>query len=205
MHSAHHLIAPSSRAVQRHSVSRTILPMMAASLCILGTITSSGQFEFRLNALTVPPAELPGGCRLKPVPPPQAGQPRFVMWPGVHENPWIAPDPGPGAVIRDRIEGEVVPSDWPNTPADYRISLRKGFRETYRAVYLSTDTSKRASEVDVSAILYDDPKLAARATLAPLVPGQAPRIVRGAMAALVSGPNGDCFRAVARHISRLRG
>jgi hypothetical protein len=77
--------------------------------------------------------------------------------------------------------------------------------EAYRATYVAAD----GALVAVSAIRFDDAKLAdadpSRGTLnasrgAPL------RIVHGATAILISGPQGSaCFDAVSRYVQSLRG
>jgi hypothetical protein len=77
--------------------------------------------------------------------------------------------------------------------------------EAYRATYMATD----GGLVVVSAVRFDD------ATLAAADPSREPlgalrgaplRIVHGATAILISGPQGSaCFDAVSRYVQSLRG
>lgn len=172
----------------------------------------------QLAALTAPAERLPSGCRLEPVNPNAARANRFVMFPGVYENPWMrsgAEAWGAVSGIRWVVDGLGMPTYGldPGPARDARLA--EDVVESYRARYV-VPTGHR---VDVYAVRYKDPSLTMAALMAPLNttrPGR-PRIVIGATAVLVllsaegaqapffEDVGRECARAVSAHIESLKG
>ena len=152
------------------------------------------QDRLRLESLTVPTRLLPSGCRLAPDR--AGGDPSFMMYPSLRQNPWV----GSGAIaaaVRRVVDG---PSSALSGPEDLK-ELESGIVEAYRARYLAP----ARSEVDVYAVQFNDPALTAAAPLNRLRNRPGRTIVLGATAVWVSPGRGvDCFRAVADYIASLK-
>ncbi len=196
---------------------RRTITLLFVGLFAAGPMPASAQSTQSLAALTVPVERLPVGCRLEPVDTNATGAARFVMSPGVHENPWVGTEARHFGSMRREIDGPAGPTyGLPSGPALY-ARLAEDVVEVYRARYLSADHQV----IEVYAVRFADPALTRAASMSALIadPSQdrRPRIVRGSIAALVfqyqaSGrqagtvraPSDTCLRAVSDHIAALK-
>ncbi|HUR19715.1 MAG TPA: hypothetical protein VMZ90_02830, partial [Vicinamibacterales bacterium] len=148
-------------------------------VCAMRTWAQPGQ---SLAALTVPGDRLPKGCRLEPVDLKATGAARFVMSPGVRQNPWTSTERR-NASIRIKVDGPASPTyGLPAGPALHERSA-EDVSEYYRARYIAADQQK----IDVWAVRFKDPAFTRVAAMARLItdPPQLPRIIVGASAVLV--------------------
>jgi hypothetical protein len=158
-----------------------------------------------LDALTVPTANLPDGCRLRSFDQPTgtetdgsapARSARIGRFP---TNPWLGTDRRFVIDVRTMIDG--VPR-WPDAPPPDAAQLRalegqwvRHVLDAYHAEYLSAS----GGSAFVSAIRFDDPALAAGTRR------QSGRFVIGATVAVVSGKADDpCRQALERHVRALK-
>jgi hypothetical protein len=169
-----------------------------------------------LETLTVPDGRLPAGCRLKPLAAPVAPDasqrsPIVVTGssgPDLPTNPWTGRERQMMATIRRAVDGTPMQPDGPaldrRQAAQYQLRWADGVAEAYRATYVWSD----GSEVEVSAVRFEEEKLAA----VPPPPGGltlveriASRIVIGPSVVLVSarGTN-SCFETIRDYIQSLR-
>jgi hypothetical protein len=161
-----------------------------------GQMPGAGQERFQLELLTVPPRLLPAGCRLAPDA--ANGNPSFVMYPTLRQNPWRGTGTS-AASVREVVDGP-PPADRPTGP-EGRAILQSGLVEAYRARYLAPD----GSDVDVYAVAFAEPALTNSAVLTRLGGRPGRTIVLDNTAVWVSpGSGGDCFRAVVDHVASLR-
>jgi hypothetical protein len=172
----------------------------------------------RLETLTVPQDRLPTGCRLKPVAPPpvlsnSSQGSRVVVTgssgPSFPTNPYIGRERQAMAAIRRMVDGTPVQPDGPafdrRQAAEYQLRWAEGVAEAYRATYLWSD----GSEVDVSAVRFEDEKLAGATPPQGVlfsVAGTTSRIVMGPNVVMVSARSGtnSCFETIRDHIQSLR-
>jgi hypothetical protein len=193
-----------SRALPRIGLPGAVLAGVVSCLPAV-----SAQAPGRLAALTVPPEQLPAGCRLEPVTKNPDGTTKFVMNPGnLGTNPWIGTRIPTVGIIRGIIEGPL-----PGETSRSARGLERASENTvgaYAAAYLADDGVK----VLVWAVQFDDPNLTYRATLK-RIGGETPRIIVGPIAAHVtlSRPTtrvkgtalGErCYDVVRNYISSLK-
>ena len=193
------------------SRSRPWNALLGATLAGLVVCPSAvaAQGRGRLATLTVPPKQLPTGCRLEPVTKNPDGTTNFVMYPGsLGANPWIGTRIPTVGIIRERIEGPL-----PGETSRSARGLERGSENTvgaYAATYLSDDGVK----ILVWAIQFDDPNLTYRAAMKRLS-GETPRIIVGPIAAHVtlsrpttrvkgSALGERCYDVVRNYISSLK-
>lgn len=188
--------------------------LLGAGLVTANVIRPSAQSARPLVSLTVPAQQLPKGCGLEPVVPQRAGTARFVMFPGLYENPWIGVDRPVAASIRQVVDGSAGPTYGLDLGPALRDRLAEDVVESYRARYLSADQQR----IEVYAVRFNDPALTRAASLTRLMADPAkdrrPRIVIGAIAVLVfqsTGPGArptdrseGCLQAVTNYISALK-
>jgi hypothetical protein len=110
-----------------------------------------------LDALTVPPDRLPGGCQLEP--PPEGGRvgSSVTIVPAMLAvNPWIGDDRRIVASISSRLHARPrVPDGQPLDPrgaSRYELKWADGVRDAYRASYVSEDLDA----IQVDAVRLDD-------------------------------------------------
>lgn len=89
-----------------------------------------------------------------PVNPNATGAARFVMSPGVRENPWIGTRRPTLATLRQVIDGPAGPTYGLSGPALHE-RLADDVVEGYRARYVAADDVR----VDVYAVRFNDPTL----------------------------------------------
>lgn len=200
-------------------------------VAVSGIAAGAAQPTPTLGLLTVPSGSLPSGCALKPADPEPSpvlvtelgnatGTTVVVDSRGRHvvrfpypfpSNPWFGSDYRFRHMLRRHVD-QAGPPRVPDAPplsrrevAALQSSWADNVAEAYRATYLSGD----GGLVEVSAVRFVDAKWAA--TDWPRVaPGGSRstslRIVHGATAILISGPQGSaCFDAVSRYVQSLRG
>jgi hypothetical protein len=192
---------------------------MTLGLIAVGAMLSATAVDYSaqsvqsLAALTVPAERLPSGCRLQPVDPKATGAARFVMYPGVRENPWIGTRRPTLANLRRMIDGPTGPTYGLSGPALHE-RLADDVVEGYRARYIAADEA----QVDVYAVRFNDPALIRAAVMNRLItdPPERPRVVVGATAALIfqssigtrrrdGGVADDaCLRAITEHIAAAK-
>jgi hypothetical protein len=190
-----------------------VCKVISIAVVAAGPSLLSAQSAQSLALLTVPPEQLPGGCQLEAVDPDATGPARFVMYPGLRENPWIGTHRPTVAAIRQVVDGPAGPRYGLSGPA-LRDRLADDVAEAYRARYTSAE-----HRIEVYAVRFTDPEMTLPSSLNRLasVPAQPPRIVFGTTAALVlssrfrtsrnsvagvTGP--DCVRAVMEHLTGLK-
>jgi len=203
--------------------------------CAVGCVAVSGiaagarQPAATLNLLTVPSTNLSSACELKQPEPEHAAIPAAetstaggttmvvntrrrgpIPFPSPFpSNPWSGADYKFKLIVRKALDGSGplrVPDAPPLSPrelAALESSWADNVVDVYRATYVAADGDR----VEVSAVRFDDARLAtgepSRETLGA---SHGTRIVHGATAILVSGAKGSaCFDAVSRHIQSLRG
>jgi hypothetical protein len=155
-----------------------------------------------LSALTVPEKILPSGCRLRP---------------DVPANPWIGGDRRQIVELRKQIEGLLPVSDAPPPTAAEAAAMEQrwtanvieGYRATYTARVLAEGVVVEPSTViDVSAIRFNDPKLAATIPTVGMSGwsrGLTDRLIIGAAVVQVTASaKGDCFSAVTAYLRGLK-
>ncbi len=202
-----------SEGAHRRVMKATLVFIVPGLMFIAGPVTRATQAVPSLAALTVPVDQLPSGCHLEPVNPNATGAARFVMSPGIRENPWTGTRRPTLATLRQTIDGRAGPTYALSGPALHE-RLADDVVEGYRARYLASDEVK----IDVYAVRFKDPALTRAASMARLLtdPPERPRIVVGAMAALVfqitegatrrrgSVADEACLRAVTAHIAATK-
>ena len=165
-------------------------------LLTVGLAASPRQDRFRIESLTVPSRLLPAGCRLAPDR--THGDPSFLMYPSLRQNPWT----GTGVTataIRRVLDGP--PSDAGLTGPAGLTELENGVVGAYRARYHEA----HGSAVEVYAVQFNDAALTAPAALARLGNRPGRTIVLADTAIRVSpGKGGDCFRAIVDYLISLR-
>ena len=188
-----------------------ILTLLGVGLIAASPTRPFAQSTPSLAALTVPVERLPDGCRLEPVIPDGKGGRRFVMYPGIRENPWLGTGRQYAASIRQVVDGPAGPRYGLSGP-ELHDRLADDVVESYRARYISANQQR----IDVYAVRFNDPALTRAAALNQLLPDASPqpRIILGSAAVLVllsgpatpSGARGAgerCRRAVTDHVVQL--
>jgi len=206
--------------VQGMDLRRTSLGACVAAILTLSMAGVSSQTNVALSSLTVPDKRLPDGCKLRPVipaataaaPPPGATTvvahlPSRGPFP---TNPWLGADRQSVRELRARIDGAPAGPDAPPMNASQRAAWDSRWVEHiidgYHAVY---DAGPDLT-VDVSAVRFDDVKLA---TTTPLDVARGSRptddriVVDAAIVQVVQLPvhaKTECFRAIDAHIRSLK-
>ena len=181
--------------------SRTALVVLAFGLAICAARAQDDE----LSRLTVPADRLPKGCRLAPPLRTDASGKPQTDYPPRGPNPWVGNRPPSMASIRYAVEGR---GDSELQGPELYKQLEQNLVAAYEARYLAAD----GGTVRVSAVRYDDPKLAMRPLLKTL-DGQVARIVFGSSAVRISWSFGStmkstaaeaCYRAVSDHVAALK-
>ena len=200
-----------------------VLTMLAVG-CLAAAARPAAQASVSLSELTVPTQRLPNGCRLEPVVPDAGGGSRFVMYPGIRQNPWASTGRQHAASIREIVDGPARPKSGLSGPAEHQ-KMAEDVAESYRARYVGPN----AERIDVYAVRFNDPALTLTASMNRLIidPPQPPRIVLGSAAVLVLRSSGnpaqkspfdhqpegevrspergsECLRAITEHIGGLK-
>jgi hypothetical protein len=192
-----------------------MLALLSVGLAAALPIQANTQSAPSLSALTVPAERLPTDCRLEPVMYDAAGATSFVMNPGVRTNPWISTERRYASSVRQVVDGQAGPTYGLTGPA-LRERLADDVAEAYRARYLAPE----GRAVEVYAVRFHDATLALPASMTTLIATPAParpRIVRGAMAALVlqtwqrgvrpqatDSADDECLQVIEAHIASYR-
>lgn len=171
------------------SVVKLLVAVLSGSMV---TLTSS---QLPLQSLTVPAERLPRECRLAPARKSASGQPQTIGYPNLTENPWVGTDRPKLRSIRQVVDG---PPYW-NGPEEWS-RLSDGVVEAYRAIYVvATDRV----EVNVYAVRFDNPKLAARALLSKVAGAQV--MAKGStVVRVISSGDGECTKRIIAYITSLK-
>jgi hypothetical protein len=183
-----------------------------ASVVVIATVMVSGwqapSASSEIRALTVPESQLPLDCRLVSAAPTQSGPTSGTIVVssdavGAGINPWIGTDVGRLASIRESIEGGPLLPDpvaiTPSARARFRAKLAEGVAEGYEAFYAGPNGER----LPVRGLRFSEPSQATSSGARQPVPSPRRRIERVAfdgIVAVVSGPAGQCFDAIARHL-----
>lgn len=192
---------------------KTCTLLAVVAVCAGSLARPSAQAATSLAVLTVPIERLPAGCRLEPVDPNATGAARFVMSPGVRENPWLGTRRPTLANLRQVVDGPGGPRYGLSGPALHE-RLADDVTEGYRARYVAPAGQK----VEVYAVRFRDPALTRAASMNRLItdPPERPRIVVGSIAVLVfqvlsaPKPRGagvideSCMKAITEHIRAIK-
>jgi hypothetical protein len=155
----------------------------------------------RAQELTVPPSQLPDGCRLTPAASVNegSGRVRGGLWGGfaVSSNPWSGAEPVMAGKIRLRVEGSPRVVDGPPSRSDLaRQALRLGddVDEAYAAFYAGPDDAL----ISVYAIKLKPSKASIGDTF-----GRAASMMVGPYRVAHFGPGDACHEAVVKHLLSL--
>ncbi|HKW00096.1 MAG TPA: hypothetical protein VJN96_09735 [Vicinamibacterales bacterium] len=195
---------------------KLIAPLLVS---MLAAPVSAGmpQTSVTLDALTVPDAKLPAGCRLHPPTPPptritHGDTTTIKLAPAPYfpypSNPWTGTDRRLVVESRKRIDPFGVPDGPPPMLAE-RTKMEGAWvanvREGYHAGYLSADNTT----VDVTAIKFDDATLVTTTRTLPDTHEPhdvSDRVTLGAVVVVVrANSTTECFNAVDKHIKSIPG
>ena len=194
-----------------------LIPVVTA-LLLTSLEGTSAQSTVTLAALTVPATNLPADCRLRPYVPPTTrtvrdGRTTLTSNGGsAHpfpDNPWSGSERRLLIHIRQMMDGLML--RLPDAPplsdremAEIHSHLIAGVLEGYRATYISRDDVF----VQVTALRFNDPKLATGSTYRDYLGARRDgydRIVHGPVViSVVGNSQTDCFRAVTAHLRTLK-
>ncbi len=163
-----------------------------------------------LEALTVPPDQLPKGCQLE-VSAPDAASPTAepgrtpVRGAPIQSNPWSGTDVALKLEARNAVDGQPPMPYAPATRRElgaFQAKWVENVAEAYRARYESDDNGSvlvRAVRFDDATWATPEPPLGTR-----VMGGISARIVLGAIVARVSArASSECFQAVRKHLQSL--
>ena len=165
--------------------------------------------DVTLQDLTVPAERLPAGCVVAAAPSirVEPNQVRSGFWGDlpITSNPWTGTDRHLIATIRSRMEPPPAGPDGPplhrRAAAGYFLHLADGVEEGYAAFY--TDAEQSVIAVYASKLAASDGSVdRSRGTQAFTNP-TAVRVEIGPIRAMVSVGRGECFDAVAAHVTSL--
>lgn len=194
--------------------------LVCAVSIVCASAGPSAQTPVDLQTLTVPAERLPAGCALRPDAPADP-QPAVVQADGAlrvrtsrtvafsaPENPWSGSDRRTVVTLRRLIEPSPELPDAPPLTMAERSELERRWVEHVTDGYWALYESPEGA-VEVVAIAFDDPKLAAAS---PSVRDQqhtpsatsARILLNNVVVALRGASSGACFEAVAAHVRSLQ-